>query len=582
MVQSLKKIHPVFLIVAGLYLLISLYRLQDIPPPWYDEMVHLNTAGHLASSGRIWCDFFTAKFNGVLFNGMPLHWILPAVFIRLFGMTLAGVRFFYVLLSALTLFGIYSLAKRLFDEKTALYSIALLASCYIFFHNSRQVMPQVPAALFSTMALLVFYTARDKKLNLLFILSGIFTAFAYLSHPTGLGVFFIITALFFYKKIPSRFYLLYLSGVFLAILPYIVYVAANFQEYMRQMSFILKDFYPRQNVFLNMLDEVPVRYFGLPPIKTIFIAKTIGHNISNEYFSSIKWGMTHLDPRFVFCEMAAKAPLILSLVYVGFKKFKSEGLKDLFLITLLYVLFMSFHPNKFGPYIYLVVPYLVICLSVFLRDFAEKGPVSRNTGIKRAIAALVMAAFLLSNLTLIYKELVSKKVSSYSRFIGEASGYIPKGSTVAAPAYFWIGMHKDYNFISANQVVYEIEEILRKEYAGAKLIDLPVNEQDALVKKVLGRHKIQYLLMTWHYWEGITEASTLAEGAGNALRRYLFYNAEKEKDYVRSNYYPDMPQAARFEDEVYEPPAGNSFNNVSEEYQKSLKIYRVKGPFRIF
>jgi uncharacterized membrane protein len=582
MVQSVKKISPAFFVVAGLYLLASLYRLQDIPPPWYDEMVHLNTAGHLASEGKIWCDFYTSKFNGVLFNGMPLHWILLGIFVKIFGISLAGARFFYVLLSALTLFCVYSLAKKLFDEKTALYSIISLAACYIFFHNSRQVMPYVPAALFSVMALLVFYAAKEKNPGSLFVLSGFLTALAYLSHPTGIGIFFVIIALFLYKKIPARFFWLYLTGMVFTAFPYIVYVAANFQEYLRQTNFILKGLYPQQNIFLNILDEIPVRYFGLPHLKNVFETRVINNNICNEYFYLIKWCATSLDLRVYFCEVMAKAPLILSLVYLCFKKNKTEGQRDLFLITILCVLIESFHPNKFGPYIYLAAPFLTMCLSVSYRELMKKDATPKKYNMKRAAAILLLAAFLSSNFIFIYKELTSKKIRGYEGYIGEISSFIPKGSTVAAPVYFWLGMHKYYDFVSANEIVYEIDKIMKTEWKGIVFESLPVKKQEGVIKMVLARHKIQYCLITCHYWEDITEVPGPAVGAGRALRRHLFYSADKEKDYLRLNFYKDAPRVIRFEDETYEPPAGSGgFNNVSEEYQKSLKIYRVKQPFYI-
>lgn len=554
MVQSLKKIHPAFFLITGLYLLASLYRIGDVPPPWYDEMVHLNAAGHLAGEGRIWCDFYTSKFNGVLFNGMPLHWVLLGIFVKLFGISIAGARFFYILLSALTLFCAYRLAKKLFDERRALYSAALLASCYIFFHNSRQVMPQVPAALFSVAALLAFYTAVEKRSNPLFIFAGFLTALAYLSHPTGLGMFFIISALFFYKKTPFRFYLPYLAGVFFTCLPYIVYVAVNFQEYVRQTNFILKGLYPQQNIFFSMLDEIPVRYFGLPPVKTLFSYITRENKLYNAYFQSIWWNFTNLDMRIYFCEIASRSPFILAFVYLIFRKIRMEGRKDLLLITALYIFLMSFHPNKFGPYIFLILPFLAMCLSVSYCDLAEGRALSKKMRARYAAGLLLLWAFMSSNLVLIYKELTSKNIGSYGGYIAEVSARIPKGSTVVAPVYFWAGMHRDYDFISANQIVYEIDGVMRDENGGAKFESLPAAEQENILKRIFTRHKIRYVFMTCHLWEDITEVPALAAGTGAALERYLSRNSSREKDSIKQ--------------------AG--FSNVSEEYQKSLAVYRLR------
>jgi len=86
MVQPLtRRSFLIFLFILAAYAAVSLYRLDDLPPPWYDEIVHLNTAQHFAGEGRIWCDFYKYKFKeGALFNGMPLHWLLLGCYGKLF------------------------------------------------------------------------------------------------------------------------------------------------------------------------------------------------------------------------------------------------------------------------------------------------------------------------------------------------------------------------------------------------------------------------------------------------------------------------------------------------------------------
>lgn len=154
---------------------------------------------------------------------------------------------------------------------------------------------------------------------------------------------------------------------------------------------------------------------------------------------------------------------------------------------------------------------------------------------------------------------------------------MPVGSVVAGPAYFWLGMRGNHGFISASQIVYEVDAVMRSSKGRVKFESLPDAEQEEVIKKILASHKIEYVIMTCHPWEDITEVPALAAGVTAALRRYLFYNARKEKDLLRSNYYGGMPLPAHFEDEVYEPPAGSGgFSNVSEEYQKSLKVYRLR------
>jgi 4-amino-4-deoxy-L-arabinose transferase-like glycosyltransferase len=200
----MKKL-PLLLLIIGLYLLLSLYRLGDVPPPWYDEIAHLNTAVHVAGEGRIWCDFYSNKFKeGTLFNSMPLQWLLLAAFIKVFGLSLFGARLFYVVLSVFTLYFLYLLCRKLFDENTAGWAVALLAASYIFFHNSRQLIPQVPASMFSMMSLVLFCNARDKRRSLVLAASGVAAGLAYLSHPLGLVALLSIAIILFLNKATWR------------------------------------------------------------------------------------------------------------------------------------------------------------------------------------------------------------------------------------------------------------------------------------------------------------------------------------------------------------------------------------------
>jgi hypothetical protein len=101
----------IFFGVIVLYILLSLYRLADAPPIWYDEIAHLNTAQHLACDGKFWCDFYTHKFGGVLFNSMPLQWVILGLVIKIFGLSIFAARLTYCVLSVMTLWGCIGLRR---------------------------------------------------------------------------------------------------------------------------------------------------------------------------------------------------------------------------------------------------------------------------------------------------------------------------------------------------------------------------------------------------------------------------------------------------------------------------------------
>lgn len=559
---------------ALLYLGISLYRLQDIPPPWHDEIVHLNTAAHVAGEGRIWSDFYSSRFKeGRLFISMPLQWVLLGAHIKVFGLSLFGARLVYVVLGLITLIGVYLLARRMFNERIALYSFALLASSYIFLHNSRQLIPQVPTTMFAVMAFLLFYMARDRRSRLFFAASGVSAGLAYLSHPLGAGVSMIIIALSLYDRLSIRDILLFIVGLLIAVLPFIVYVMGDIQEYISQTAIQLKEMYPQQPLWLNVLDEIPQRYFRLPPLKDAFVSM----GGTGAYFTALKHMVKNLDLRIYLCGVIGPASYLLALAWLAVKRNKSGRERELFLLTAVYALLLSLHPNKFGPYIYVVSPFMSICLALLIDGLSEKDLLIRKLSYKGALAFLLVFVLSASNLAFVYKELTTKKVPAYSPFLNRVKEYIPKGACVAGPVYFWLGLNKDYSYVSANAIEYAVASELAEKGGGVKFAQLSKEAQGSMIKEVFARYNIRYCLITCHNWDSITEGPGLAAGFGEALKSYLFYNAEKKADFLNENYYPGRAEARTREDELYFPPHDSiGFNNVSSEYQNSLKIYKLK------
>jgi len=230
--MMIKRSAVFFIFFAVCCIYFYTYRLIDIPPIWHDEIVHVKTAKHIATEGRLWCDFYAFKFNeGKLFNLMPLHPVLLGVFGRLCGFSFLSARLFYVFLSMCTLCALYFLACKMFSKKIAFFSVLFLAASHIFFINSRQVMPQIPATLFAVLATLFFYLGREKPSKFFFIFSGIFAALAYLAHPTGLGVFIALGFLFLYERAAVKYFAWYALSAFIIVLPYLSYVLLNFPDF---------------------------------------------------------------------------------------------------------------------------------------------------------------------------------------------------------------------------------------------------------------------------------------------------------------------------------------------------------------
>ena len=478
--------------------------------------------------------------------------------------------------------GVYRFTKRMFARDIAVISAVMLAASSIFFLNSRQLIPQVPATTFAVFALAALYAALDKGSAPLFAISGLFSALAALSHPLGSVVFFAASLICLCRKrLFNRNYALYVTVFIALLLPYIFYVTSNLGEYRTQVSVVTGQIYDEQNILLNMLDEIPVRFFKLSPVRYLFEKGEIAGVVTSKYVYNLKWLARNLDLKVYACSISSAGLFLLSFIYIGLKRRRSKSESELFLITAVFFLVLGLHPNKYPAYIYVVSPYIAICLAIWIRDLYA-GIVKRRliSFIASAAVLLFILALILSNLVFIYKAVSNKRFEDYSLYMDKVRSYIPSDSVVAGPAYFWPGMQKDNSFISTNEIVYRLDSLLREEEGSRPFFSLPESRQEALISRILMDYKIRYFLLTCHEPEEITEAPGLAGGEGypltKALRKYLFYNAEKEADFLRKNYYRGESEAADFDKERYNPPPGTGFYNVTAEYQNSLKVYKLK------
>jgi hypothetical protein len=400
---------------------------------------------------------------------------------------------------------------------------------------------------------------------------------SYLSHPTGMAISIIITILLiFYNR--SFFQLfLYMLGLLLSVGPYMAYILLNFQEYARQMGLIFKEFYYAQPIFLNILDEIPVRYFGLPPVRNIFNNIWVDGRLVNRYIYDLNWLISNVNLNIYFARMSGQIILFASFAALIIKKFKTKSEFFLLFIISVFIISMSVHPNKFPAYLYEMVPYFGICLSLptdrLIAGFSARG--MKPDMFKTIFFAMILILYFSANAAFIYKDLSSGKRQPYAGFIEKVKSYIPPGSSVAGPIYFWPGLYKDYSYISVNQIMYEADKILRDEKNGLRFEKLTFAGQEELIGTILSRHGIEYMLLTCHRLDELTEAPGLAKEMGEGIRSYLTNHTEKRADFLRANYYKDLPEAGRFEEEVYYP-SGATFDNPASEYQNSLKIYKIK------
>jgi 4-amino-4-deoxy-L-arabinose transferase-like glycosyltransferase len=103
----------------------------------------------------------------------------------LFGQTVFGIRFFAVLLACGTGIGIYLLARRLFSENVAFWSVVLAALTPLFAVGAALMTIDTVYIFFWTLAALAFWRAKDEEKVGWWILTGILIGFSMLSKYTG-------------------------------------------------------------------------------------------------------------------------------------------------------------------------------------------------------------------------------------------------------------------------------------------------------------------------------------------------------------------------------------------------------------
>ena len=139
------QVAIVLMLVVTLYRLWFITRLGLVP----DEAYYWLWSKHLAASYRD--------------KGPAVAWII-ALGTQMFGQTVFGIRFFAVILSTATGVLMFQLARRLYDDRVALWSLVLASVVPIIAVGSILMTIDSPSVLSWTAAMLIFWEAlhRDK------------------------------------------------------------------------------------------------------------------------------------------------------------------------------------------------------------------------------------------------------------------------------------------------------------------------------------------------------------------------------------------------------------------------------------
>ncbi len=261
----MKKIKPIYLILLTFSFFIILHSFLKFHFILWDEAVYIGIGKYIYSLGKfgLWEDI------------RPLG--LPLLISFLWVLGLKEIVFIDLLIilpfSLGTIYLVYLMGKKLFNENIALLSSLLLAITPVFFYNTFKILTEIPSSFF---ALLAIYFFLKKK----FSLSGIFSGISFMfKFPQGLLLFIFLIILFFEEKkfLKIRNLLIFFL---IPVIPFLIFnqiVYGNFlYTFIRALKHQSSPIYIVKNPLLNLF-YYPIYLFSENLILIFFL------------FSLIKW-----------------------------------------------------------------------------------------------------------------------------------------------------------------------------------------------------------------------------------------------------------------------------------------------------
>lgn len=200
---KLSRFKLALLLIFLLALVLRLYHLNQVPPGfWFDESSFAYSAYSILKTGK---DEFgqtlPVAFQAFGEYKMALYgyWLVP--FITIFGLNVFSVRLASVVLSLLTMWGIWLVAKQIFKkESTAFWSAFSFAFMPAALQFNRIVYENNLTICLLVFGVYFFIKAVSQKKSLL--TAGIFFSLSFYSHLLSRVVVLLILALLFwvYKK----------------------------------------------------------------------------------------------------------------------------------------------------------------------------------------------------------------------------------------------------------------------------------------------------------------------------------------------------------------------------------------------
>ncbi len=356
-----KNIIPLFICLIGLAL--RLYKLGG-RSLWLDEFWSMHRVNR--------------PFVGTLgelseFPFPPLYYFMMNIWVKVFGISAAALRFPSVIFSTLTIFLIFKLARELYDEKVGFLSAGLLSVSPYAIHYAQEAKMYSMLWFFGLLSFLFFYRyIKDYNRKDLF---GYIISSVICIYTMYVGFIFIIIQnlylLFLKNDRRVKSWLLGQLVIFLLYIPWLSHCLHHYAQGKKYLTWIPKrGFLESFLYFINILRITAGTTIGKATLLDLLIYCFLGalvfisfkrnkiiFDFNSENNFLIAWVVL---PMFIFFTIGRIAFPMLTQRYVGFihipliilfsRGFYKNNFKAVLKFVLMFVLFFTIFSSHLYPY----------------------------------------------------------------------------------------------------------------------------------------------------------------------------------------------------------------------------------------
>jgi len=191
--------------------------------PW-DEAIYAKVAKNMVANNNYMVPHWDNLSKG-WYEKPPLYMWMMSVPMRLIGFNSWSARLPSALFGLLTIVLVYLLAKKLFNKTTAFISSLALMTTVHFLYYSRASMLDVTTTFFITLALVLYWKAKESEKYLYWVLSGLFIGVAVMVKGVVgflpflvVAVYEIVLYIFFKQRFSKKLFLSYFLTFFSALI----------------------------------------------------------------------------------------------------------------------------------------------------------------------------------------------------------------------------------------------------------------------------------------------------------------------------------------------------------------------------